>query len=178
MLGGFWLSLSYIFDTLFDSMEGNIIMGVDPGFGRMGFGVIYVEGSKIELVDYGVVTTTTGDAFENRLLHIANDLHELFTHHQPHLVAIEKLFFGKSSTTVMRVAEARGIALLMAAQAGAPVIEYTPAQIKKALTGSGTATKAGVQMMVKDLLGLPKIPKPDDAADALAIAITASTKKL
>lgn len=155
----------------------HIIMGLDPGYGRMGFGVIFVEGSKIELVDYGVVTTLIGDAFENRLLHIANDLHDLFAHHAPHAVAIEKLFFGKSSKTAMDVAHARGIALLMAAQSGSPVFEFTPAQVKKALTGDGTAGKAAMQKMVKELLRLPKIPKPDDAADALAVAITASTKR-
>lgn len=152
-------------------------MGVDPGFGRMGFGVIYVEGSKIQLVDYGVVTTTSGDAFEQRLLHIANDLHDLFSHHQPQVLAIEKLFFGKSSTTAMRVAEARGIALLMAAQSKAAVVEYTPAQIKKAVTGDGKAPKIAMQKMVKELLHLPTIPKPDDAADAIAVAMTASTKR-
>lgn len=152
-------------------------MGLDPGYGRMGFGVIYVEGSKIELVDYGVSTTTSGDAFENRLLSIANDLSDLFAHHQPHAMAIEKLFFGKSSTTAMNVAHARGVALLMAAQAGCPVFEFTPAQVKKAVTGDGKAGKAAMQKMVKELLSLPKVPKPDDAADALAIAITASTKR-
>lgn len=152
-------------------------MGLDPGYGRMGFGVIYVEGSKIELVDYGVSTTVSGDAFESRLLSIANDLHDLFVHHQPNAVAVEKLFFGKSSTTAMNVAHARGVALLMAAQAGCPVFEFTPAQVKKALTGDGKAGKAAMQGMVKKLLDLPKIPKPDDAADALAVAITASTKR-
>jgi len=157
--------------------EGRIILGLDPGYGRMGFGVIYVEGSNLSLVDYGVATTTSGDMFEHRLLSIANDLHELFTHHQPHAVAIEKLFFGKSSSTSMNVAHARGVALLMAAQAGCPVIEFTPAQVKKALTGDGKAGKAAMQKMVMQLLSLPKIPKPDDAADALAIAITASTKR-
>lgn len=143
----------------------------------MGFGVIYVEGSKIELVDYGVSTTTSGDAFENRLLSLANDLGDLFAHHQPQAVAIEKLFFGKSSSTAMNVAHARGVALLMAAQVGCPVIEFTPAQVKKAVTGDGKAGKAAMQSMIKKLLDLPKIPKPDDAADAIAIAITASTKK-
>lgn len=152
-------------------------MGLDPGYGRMGFGVIYVDGSKLELVDYGVASTLAGDAFENRLLHIANDLHDLFVHHVPHAVAIEKLFFGKSSKTAMDVAHARGIALLMAAQSGCPVFEFTPAQVKKAVTGDGTAGKAAMQKMVKQLLSLPKIPKPDDAADALAVAITASTKR-
>jgi len=157
--------------------DGRLILGIDPGYGRMGFGVIYVEGPNIELVDYGVATTTSGDTFENRLLHLGNDLHELFVHHQPHVVAIEKLFFGKSSTTAMKVAHARGVALLMAAQSGSPVFEFTPSQIKKAVTGDGKATKAAMQKMVKQLLGLPKIPKPDDAADALAVAITASNKK-
>lgn len=158
-------------------MEGKIIMGLDPGYGRMGFGVIYVEGVSLELVDYGVITTVSGDAFENRLLHIANDLNELFAHHKPHAVAIEKLFFGKSSTTAMNVAHARGVALLMAAQAGVPVLDFAPAQVKLALTGDGKAGKAAMQRMVKELLRLPQIPKPDDAADALAVAITASTKK-
>ncbi len=159
------------------SDQGYIILGLDPGYGRMGFGVVYVQGSRIELVDYGVSVTTSGDAFEQRLLSLGNDLHALFEHHKPHVVAIEKLFFGKSSTTAMKVAEARGVAMLMAAQSGAPVIEFTPAQVKKAMTGSGTATKAGMQKMVKQLLKLPNIPKPDDAADALAIAITAANKK-
>ncbi len=152
-------------------------MGLDPGYGRMGFGVVYVEGASVSLVDYGVATTTSGDAFENRLLSLANDLGDIFAHHQPHAVAIEKLFFGKSSTTAMNVAHARGVALLMAAQAECPVFEFTPAQVKKAVTGDGKATKAAMQKMVKELLALAKPPKPDDAADALAIAITASTKR-
>jgi len=152
-------------------------MGLDPGYGRMGFGVIYVEGAQMSLIDYGVATTTSGDTFENRLLSLGNDLHDLFVHHQPNVVAIEKLFFGKSSTTAMNVAHARGVALLMTAQAGCPVFEFTPAQVKKAVTGDGKAGKAAIQRMVKELLNLPKPPKPDDAADALAIAITASTKR-
>ena len=159
------------------SDQGYIIMGLDPGYGRLGFGVVFVSGGKIELVDYGVSVTTSGDAFENRLLSLANDLHALFDHHKPHVVAVEKLFFGKSSTTVMKVAEARGVAMLMAAQAGVSVIEFTPAQIKKALTGDGKANKSGIQKMVKQLLNLPNVPKPDDAADALAVAITASNKR-
>lgn len=156
---------------------GRIILGLDPGYGRMGFGVIYTDGKELQLLDYGVATTTSGDAFESRLLSLANDLHALFDHHNPDVVAIEKLFFGKSSTTAMKVAEARGVANLMSAQSGAPVFEFTPAQIKKAVTGDGKATKSAMQKMVKMLLGLPKIPKPDDAADALAVAITASTKR-
>ena len=152
-------------------------MGLDPGYGRMGFGVVFVSGSTVELIDYGVAVTISGDAFEQRLLSLANDLHALFDHHKPHVVAIEQLFFGKSSTTSMKVAEARGVAMLMAAQSGAPILEFTPAQIKKGLTGDGKASKAGMQKMVKQLLDLPNIPKPDDAADALAVAIVAASKR-
>ncbi len=157
--------------------QGYIILGLDPGYGRMGFGVVYISGGKIELVDYGVAVTVSGDAFESRLLSLANDLHALFEHHKPHVVAVEKLFFGKSSSTAMKVAEARGVAMLMAAQGGAPVLEFTPAQVKKGLTGDGNASKAGMQKMVRELLHLPNIPKPDDAADALAVAIVAANKK-
>ncbi len=153
------------------------IMGIDPGYGRMGFGIIHVQKGNVSLVDYGVATTESADAFEDRLLHLANDLHDLFEHHQPHLVAVEKLFFGKNTTTALKVAHARGIALLMAAQSKTPVIEYTPSQIKKAVTGDGKAGKSAMQKMVKELLSLARIPKPDDAADALAVAITASTAR-
>lgn len=157
--------------------KGYIILGLDPGYGRMGFGVIFTDGKKAELVDYGVAVTVSGDAFESRLLSLANDLHALFEQHKPHVVAVEKLFFGKMTTTAMKVAEARGVAMLMAAQSGAPVLEFTPAQVKMALTGDGKATKSGMQKMVKELLGLPQPPKPDDAADALALAITAANKR-
>ncbi len=92
-------------------MDEHLILGLDPGYGRLGFGVIHVKGSNIQLVDYGVATTTSGDRFENRLLSLANDLQDLFVHHQPHVVAIEKLFFGKSSATAMNVAHARGVPL-------------------------------------------------------------------
>lgn len=153
-------------------------MGLDPGYGRMGFGVIDVEGSRIRLVDFGVATTTSGDAFELRLLSLAQDLHDLFVHHKPQAVAVEKFFFGKSAKTAMDVSQARGVALLMAAQAGCPIFEFTPAQVKKALTGDGSAGKAAVQKMVMRMLELLKVPKPDDAADALAVAIAASTKRL
>lgn len=159
------------------SDKGYVILGLDPGYGRMGFGVIFTSGNSIELLDYGVAVTVSGDSFEQRLLSLANDLHALFEQHRPHAVGIEKLFFGKSSTTAMKVAEARGVALLMAAQSGVPVFEFSPAQVKKGLTGDGRAIKTGMQKMVKDLLGLPKTPKPDDAADALALAIVAANKR-
>lgn len=154
-----------------------LILGIDPGFGRMGFGCVRLSGKETLAVDFGVMTTPSGDAIENRLLHLATDLHELMAHLKPDLVAIEKLFFAKNSTTAMRVAESRGVALLLAAQAGIPVIEVGPAQVKKAVTGNGAASKAAMQKMVARLLNLPRVPKPDDAADALAIAITASTMR-
>ncbi len=153
------------------------ILGIDPGYGRMGFGVIKVVGNKVELLDYGVITTPTSDTFEKRLLAISNDLEEVIVRNKPDTLAIEKLFFGKSSTTAMKVSESRGVALLISAKHNLPVLEFAPSQIKLALTGDGKATKAGVQQMVKELLSLPRIPKPDDAADALAVALTASNKK-
>ncbi len=152
------------------------ILGIDPGYGRMGFGVILVKGHEIQLVDYGVITTENDD-FEKRLLNIATDLTEIFARNKPDVMAIEKLFFGKSSTTAMKVSEARGVALLISAQNNVPVLEFAPSQIKLAMTGNGGADKKGMQEMVKTLLSLPRVPKPDDAADALAVAITASNIK-
>jgi len=157
--------------------DGIKILGIDPGFGRMGFGCVWVAGGQVTPLDFGVITTDTRDPHETRLLAIAQDLSALFLEHQPQLVAIEKLFFAQNSTTAMKVAEARGVALLIAAQCGIPVVEFTPAQVKKALTCDGKAGKAAMQRMVKDFLNLPAVPKPDDVADALAIAITAAGKK-
>lgn len=158
-------------------MKEALILGIDPGFGRMGFGCVYVSGNEMQAVDFGVMTTTSGDAIENRLLHLATDLNEVIGHLKPSVIAVEKLFFANNATTAMRVAEARGVVLLLAAQAGVPVVEVGPAQVKKAVTGDGAAGKAAMQKMVAKLLNLPRAPKPDDAADALAIAITVSTMR-
>ncbi len=144
----------------------------------MGFGVLVVEGQELTLVDVGVITTTTDRPFANRLALIAADLRSLMKHHHPDLLAIEKLFLSNNQKTAMQVAEARGVVLLLAAEAKLPVIEVTPNQVKSALTGDGSAKKGSVQTMVKYLLKLPRAPKPDDAADAIAIAITASTMRL
>ena len=141
----------------------------------MGFGCVSAARSGIAAVDFGVMTTASGGNMGERLLHLANDLNELLAHLRPELIAIEKLFFSKNVTTGIRVAEARGVVLLLAAQAGIPVLEVGPSQVKKAVTGDGAAGKAAMQKMVAKLLGLPRVPKPDDAADALAIAITVST---
>ncbi len=151
------------------------IFGIDPGFGRMGFGVIEYDGHGFELIDTGCITTETDLSHGKRLRVIATDLRQLLEQHQPDKVAIEELFFGKSSTTAMKVAEARGVAQLVCAELGLPIVELKPNQIKLAVTGDGNADKTQIQDMVKRLLELDQIPKPDDAADALATAICAAT---
>lgn len=151
------------------------ILGIDPGFGRMGFGCVSVAGNKTSPLDFGVITTSANEPMGDRLLALFDDVSELVAQLQPDAIAIEKLFFSKNTTTALRVAESRGIVLLLAAQAGIPVIEAGPSQVKLAVTGDGAADKPAMQRMVARLLGLPRVPKPDDAADALAIAITAST---
>jgi crossover junction endodeoxyribonuclease RuvC len=156
-------------------MRSRLILGIDPGFGRMGFGCVSVARGKAQALDFGVVTTPADDAMGDRLLALHDDLVQLVSQLRPDTIAVEKLFFAKNTTTALRVAESRGVVLLIAAQAGIPVIEATPAQVKLAVTGDGSADKAGMQRMVARLLGLPRVPKPDDAADALAVAITVST---
>ena len=151
------------------------ILGIDPGFGRMGFGCIRVQKGQCQAMDFGVVTTKAGEEFGYRLKQIAEDLRSLIRASKPSLVAMEKLFFTSNAQTAMRVAEARGVAYLIAAEEGIPVIEFTPSQMKKALTGDGRADKKAMERMVALLLGLPRSPKPDDAADALAAAITAAS---
>ncbi len=151
------------------------LLGIDPGFGRMGFGCVSVAKGKTAALDFGVITTSANEPMGDRLLALFDDVSELVAQLHPDAIAMEKLFFSKNTTTAMRVAEARGIVLLLAAQAGIPVIEVGPSQVKLAVTGDGTADKPATQRMVARLLGLPRVPKPDDAADALAIAITAST---
>ncbi len=155
--------------------EGKVILGIDPGFGRMGFGVIRAAKRDTHPLDFGVFTTDAQLDFGSRLAYLVEDLQAVIAHWHPQLFALESLFFSGNQKTAMRVAEARGVVLLTAAQHGIPVVEFTPSQVKLALTGDGKASKAAAQRMVKQLLALPRAPKPDDAADALAIAITAST---
>lgn len=146
------------------------ILGIDPGIGICGFGLI--EDKK--MLDYGVVTTPINSPLPGRLKELYEYLQEVFEQTKPDVVSVEKLFFSKNITTGIAVAEARGIVLLVAEQHGLPVFEYTPNEIKKTLTGYGNAKKRQVQEMVKLHLSLEKIPRPDDAADALAAAITHS----
>lgn len=150
------------------------IIGFDPGYGRLGFGVIDVEKTRIRAIAHGVMTTAATTAAPERLRELADDLDRVLAKYHPEVAGVEILYFGKSSTTGLRVAEARGVILLACARAGLAVVEVRPSQVKMAVTGYGRAAKSQVQHMVTTLLRLPKAPHPDDAADALAIAWTAA----
>jgi len=152
----------------------SIILGIDPGYDRLGFGVIEVKRGKVSVLDFGVITTGKGLEFGERLLQVYEDLEEILKTHKPDVVSVEKLYSTINQKTVMNVAEARGVARLVAAKHGLVFREFTPNQVKSAVAGNGSADKKGVQKMVALILGLPRVPKPDDAADALAIALTAS----
>jgi crossover junction endodeoxyribonuclease RuvC len=148
------------------------IIGIDPGTGIMGFGVVDVVKDKIKLVDAGVITTPAHTPHGERLEDIFDSLTAIIAETKPQQMSIEKLFFSQNITTAMTVAEARGVALLVGKKAGLETFEYTPQQIKQSLTGYGKADKKQVQEMVRLQLGLTEVPKPDDCADALAAAIT------
>lgn len=148
------------------------IIGIDPGTGILGFGVIDVTNGKMKLVDAGVITTPAHTPHGERLEDIYDGLTEIIQATKPEQFSIEKLFFAKNVTTAMSVAEARGVAVLVAQQQKLPVAEYTPMQIKQTLTGYGKADKKQVQEMVRLQLNLQETPKPDDCADAIAAAIT------
>lgn len=150
------------------------IIGIDPGTGILGFGVIDVNKNKFKLVTAGVITTPAHTPHEERLEEIFDGLTEIIAETKPDQFSIEKLFFTNNITTAMTVAEARGVAMLVARRAKLPISEYTPNQIKQTLTGYGKADKKQVQEMVRMQLGLKEVPKPDDCADALAAAITHS----
>ena len=147
-----------------------IVLGIDPGYAIIGYGVLDTSKSNM-LVDYGAIITPKEDSMPVRLENIDKSLKYLFEKFKPDVVAIEELFYFKNQKTVIQVAQARGVILLACQKYCGNIYEYTPLQIKQALTGQGRAEKAQVQFMVKAILGLDKIPKPDDAADALAVAI-------
>lgn len=148
------------------------IIGIDPGTGILGFGVIDVVKGKMKLVDAGVVTTPAHTPLDVRLEDIYDSLTEVISTTKPDYMSIEKLFFAQNVTTAMSVSHARGVAMLAGRKGGMPIAEYTPLQIKQTITGYGKAGKKQVQEMVRIQLGLSEIPKPDDCADALAAAIT------
>lgn len=150
------------------------IIGIDPGTGILGFGVIDVKRSEISMVDAGVIRTPVHENDAVRLLTIYDELTAIIADSRPAVMSVERLFFSRNITTAMTVSQARGVVLLCAMQAKLEIFEYTPMQIKQAVTGYGSADKKQMQEMVKILLKLKQIPKPDDAADALAAAITHS----
>lgn len=152
--------------------KNSIILGIDPGFATTGFAFITETNKQIEVLDYGVITTATGQEFSERLKSLHLHLTALIKKYQPGVVAVEKLFFSKNVKTALDVAQARGVILLTAIQADLPLFEFTPLQVKQAICGYGRAEKCQIQNMVKNILHLTKIPKPDDAADALAVALT------
>ena len=147
------------------------ILGIDPGVAIVGFGVLDHERGQSKMVQYGAINTEAGLPLATRLVQIESDLRQLIDHFQPDVISIEELFFSKNITTGIAVAHARGVILLTAEKAGIPIYEYTPMQVKQAVVGYGLAEKHQVMDMVRRLLKLKAIPRPDDAADALAIAL-------
>lgn len=155
------------------------IIGIDPGTGILGFGVIDIEGQKTQLVDAGVIRTPVKEDDAIRLETIYQELTDIIMHTKPTVMSVEKLFFARNVTTAMTVSQARGVVLLCARLAGLQIFEYTPMQIKQAITGYGKADKKQIQEMVRVLLKLQEVPRPDDAADALAAALAhASSARL
>lgn len=148
-----------------------IILGIDPGYAIVGWGVIRYERGKFIPVDFGAITTPAGMPFNRRLEILYDELTDLLARHNPDTVAVEKLYFQTNAKTAIDVAQARGVTMLALQKKGVPVFEYTPLQVKSAVTGFGQAQKPQVMEMTKRLLRLKAVPKPDDTADALAIAI-------
>ena len=147
------------------------ILGIDPGYAIVGYGVIEYSGNKFKPIEFGAITTENNQPFSVRLKQIYDSLINIINIHNPEFLSIEELFFNTNVKTAIAVGHARGVLMLAAENCGVPIYEYTPLQIKQAVTGYGRADKNQVQQMVKMFLSLPKVPKPDDTADALAVAI-------
>ncbi|MCL1830429.1 MAG: crossover junction endodeoxyribonuclease RuvC [Oscillospiraceae bacterium] len=147
------------------------IVGLDPGYATVGYGAVDHINTSFKLIDYGVITTAAKQPFERRLMKIADELTEILTRVKPEAVAIEKLYFTSNHKTVIDVAQARGVITLAVTKADVPIFEYTPLQVKQSVVGYGRAEKHQVMEMTRIILSLKEIPKPDDAADALAVAI-------
>ena len=148
-----------------------IILGIDPGYALLGYGIINADHGRLAPIDCGVIETKAGMAFPERLEKLYEGTRALIEKFKPDHAAFEELFFYRNTTTAIQVAAARGVSILAVQQAGIPLYEYTPMEIKQSVTGDGHADKMQMQTMVKLLLGLSKVPKPDDAADALGIGI-------
>lgn len=147
------------------------IIGIDPGYAIVGYGIIDYNANHFSVVDYGAVTTKAHTPFEQRLASIYSGLEQLISTYKPDAMSIEKLFFNTNTTTAIDVAQARGVIVLSAAQHGLDIAEYTPLQVKQSVVGYGRAEKKQVQEMTRLMLNLKSVPKPDDTADALALAI-------
>lgn len=148
-----------------------VILGIDPGYAIVGYGVLEYRNNRFTVLDYGAITTEAHTPFPERLEKIYRDLCALMTRFQPQAMSIEKLFYNTNAKTVIDVAQARGVTVLAAQQNGVEIFEYTPLQVKQSVVGYGRAEKKQVQEMTRIILHLEKIPKPDDTADALAMAI-------
>ena len=148
-----------------------IIIGIDPGLADMGFGIVKKTGDKLECLDYGVITTSPDKKTGQRLNKLFIEVSKLLTKYNPDILAVEKLFFFKNLKTALPVSEAKGVILLAGAKKKIKVQELTPLQVKMGVCGYGRADKKQVQRMIKEILNLEKIPKPDDAADALGVAV-------
>jgi len=148
-----------------------LVLGIDPGTAITGFGLVREDQAGLALVDYGVVTTPAGQPLPNRLQTIYQGLRDVVTQHQPRVAAVEELFFSRNARTALSVGHARGVTLLALADEGLSIYEYKPLEIKQAVAGYGGADKRQVQEMVRMLLDLDHVPQPDDAADAVAVAI-------
>ncbi len=147
------------------------ILGIDPGYAILGWGVIDMKGNHFKVVDYGAVTTDSKMDMPDRLKVLYNSLMDIITEYEPDVASIEELFFNTNAKTAILVGQARGVAVLACANSGLDIEEYTPLQIKQGLVGYGRAEKKQVQLMVKTILNLQEVPKPDDTADALAAAV-------
>ncbi|MFQ5593675.1 MAG: crossover junction endodeoxyribonuclease RuvC [Anaerolineae bacterium] len=149
-----------------------LVLGIDPGTAITGYGLVReIGGRQVELVDYGVIRTPSKQPMAERLKQLYHDLSRIIDSYRPDEAAVEELFFSRNVTTALSVGQARGVAILAAAEAGLPVHEYKPREIKQAVVGYGNASKEQIQQMVRVLLGIDEIPRPDDAADAVAVAI-------
>ena len=147
------------------------ILGIDPGIAIGGYGVVDKEGNRYKTIAYDAVTTKAHTPLEDRLEKVYNGVCEIIKEYKPDAMSIEELFFNNNAKTALTVGQARGVIILAAVQNHIPVYEYTPLQVKQALTGYGRASKTQIQQMMKSMLGLTEVPKPDDVADALAIAV-------
>ena len=160
------------FGTLKKQSGSKVVLGIDPGIARMGYGVVVQQGHQMKAAQFGTLTTEAHRPLEERLVEIFGKLQGILREVKPQAVAMEELFFSRNAKTAIVVGQARGVALLACGLEGLPVFEYRPMEVKQAVAGYGGADKGQVQRMVKLLLGLAETPKPDDTADALAIAIT------